>query len=132
MDSPIVAQLFRQFFRHRPCQKACWQSRQRLDAVRHRRSYYSIRSGRGCNDTSTQPPSTSYRRLMSSKGRPKTTNESDWQQRSDVLPLDMSAEYQTYAIVTAQELRGRRERPKRVRMLTRDFIEGTGRFQFLP
>lgn len=36
----------------------------------------------------------------------------------------MSEEYQKYPMVTANQLRGRRERPRRVKMLTRDFIEG--------
>ena len=56
-------------------------------------------------------------------------NESHWQQRSDLFPLDMSEEYQKYPMVTADQLRGRRERPRRVKMLTRDFIEG---FQSYP
>jgi hypothetical protein len=47
-----------------------------------------------------------------------------WQQRTDVFPQDMSAEYAKYPMVTADQLRGRRERPRRVKMLTRDFIEG--------
>jgi hypothetical protein len=41
----------------------------------------------------------------------------------------MSEEYQKYPMVTADQLRGRRERPRRVKMLTRDFIEG---FQSYP
>ena len=52
------------------------------------------------------------------------SNESDWQQRTDMFPEDMSAEYAEYPMVTAQELRQRRERPRRVKMLMRDFIEG--------
>lgn len=36
----------------------------------------------------------------------------------------MSEEYNKYPMVTADQLRGRRERPRRVKMLTRDFIEG--------
>ena len=51
-------------------------------------------------------------------------NESHWQQRTDLFPLDMSEEYNKYPMVTADQLRGRRERPRRVKMLTRDFIEG--------
>ncbi|CAK7562441.1 MAG: hypothetical protein SEPTF4163_000285 [Sporothrix epigloea] len=51
------------------------------------------------------------------------SNESDWQQRTDMFPEDMSAEYAEYPMVTVQELRQRRERPRRVKMLMRDFIE---------
>jgi Putative S-adenosyl-L-methionine-dependent methyltransferase len=36
----------------------------------------------------------------------------------------MSEEYQKYPMVTADQLKGRRERPRRVKMLARDFIEG--------
>jgi hypothetical protein len=51
-------------------------------------------------------------------------NESTWQQRTDILPHDMSEEYSKFPTVTADDLRGRRERPRRVKMLARDFIEG--------
>jgi hypothetical protein len=51
-------------------------------------------------------------------------NESHWQQRTDIFPMDMREEFNKYPMVTADQLRGRRERPKRVKMLTRDFIEG--------
>jgi hypothetical protein len=51
-------------------------------------------------------------------------SESNWQQRTDVFPLDKSEEFNKYPMVTADQLKGRRERPRRVKMLTRDFIEG--------
>ena len=57
-------------------------------------------------------------------GRLSRSNESDWQQRTDLYPEDMSAEYAAYPMVTAHELRQGRERPRRVKMLMRDFIEG--------
>jgi hypothetical protein len=52
------------------------------------------------------------------------SNESNWQQRTDGFPPNMSEEYGKYPMVTAKDLRGRKERPRRVKMLTRDFIEG--------
>ncbi|CAJ2500202.1 Uu.00g030550.m01.CDS01 [Anthostomella pinea] len=50
-------------------------------------------------------------------------NESNWQQRTELFSLDLSDEYKTYPMVTANDLRGRRERPRKVKMLMRDFIE---------
>jgi hypothetical protein len=42
----------------------------------------------------------------------------------DLFPQDMAEEYSKFPMVTADQLRERRERPRRVKMLTRDFIEG--------
>lgn len=58
-------------------------------------------------------------------------NESLWQQRTDLFPINMMEEFNKYPMVTADQLKGRRERPKRVKMLTRDFIEGIHRPQFI-
>lgn len=50
--------------------------------------------------------------------------ESHWQQRTELFAVDMTDEYKAYPTVTADELRSRRERPRKVKMLMRDFIEG--------
>lgn len=54
-----------------------------------------------------------------------TESQDKWQQRLDAFPADMSAQLKSYPMVTAKELRGRHHRPRRVKMLARDFIEGT-------
>lgn len=46
-----------------------------------------------------------------------------WTKRGD-YPRDITEELRTYPLVTAKELRNRRERPRQVKMLTREFIEG--------
>ena len=50
--------------------------------------------------------------------------ESDWQQRTDFFPPDKIKEFEKYPMVTSNQLKNRRERPKRVKMLARDFVEG--------
>ncbi|KAI9806979.1 MAG: hypothetical protein M1833_002637 [Piccolia ochrophora] len=63
--------------------------------------------------------------MVSSKSITEDTSrrESNWQQRTDVFPEDKADEYKRYPAVTADQLRSRRQRPRRVKMLTRDFIE---------
>lgn len=55
---------------------------------------------------------------------PQNTSESDWQQRTELFSHDMTEEYKAFPTVTANELRTRTERPRRVKMLMRDFVEG--------
>jgi hypothetical protein len=107
MDSPIVAQLFRQLLRHRQCPLLASQCSQA-----GRRSI-QLRPGA----TSSPGRAISYNR--------KKDDGTLWRHRSDYFPKDMSKEALEYPMVTASQLRLKPNRPKRVKMLTRDFIEGT-------
>lgn len=51
-------------------------------------------------------------------------NESRWQQRTSILPQDRSAEFAEYPYISIDELKQRTERPRKVKMLLRDFIDG--------
>lgn len=52
------------------------------------------------------------------------TNESRWQQRTHILPEDRREEFAEYPYISLQELKMRTERPRKVKMLLRDFIDG--------
>lgn len=110
MDSPTVTWLFKQLFRHPACQS-------RRNFVQLATTIQDVRRLQG--------------RAFSSRrgGKATPSNESNWQQRTDLFPVDMSEEYRKYPMVTAMDLRGRKERPKRVKMLMRDFIEGTSTYR---
>jgi hypothetical protein len=110
MDSPLLTQLFRQLFSRRACQSL----------RSHSELPFRIRSARGHGQSRCLSSTARRRDGVGDKRR----NESHWQQRTELFPLDMAEEYQKYPMVTADQLRGRRERPRRVKMLTRDFIEG--------
>lgn len=107
MDSPIVSQVLRRLLSHETCSK-----------IRYRRSLTNRLLG--------QP--LKHSRGVSVKKGPHdaSSRESNWQQRTDIFPKDKSKEFERYPMITAEMLRTRRERPTRVKMLTRDFIEGTG------
>lgn len=123
MDSPIVTQLFRKLFRHHP---TC-QSRRNLATLAT--AIQDVRRQRLRRLQQLQPQHISQHRPYVSRRRGGPASnaasaESNWQQRTDVFQADMSEEFKTYPTVTAMDLRGRRERPRRVKMLMRDFIEG--------
>ncbi|KAM0440896.1 hypothetical protein ACHAPT_000198 [Fusarium lateritium] len=101
MDSPIVAQLFRQLFRHRP--RGCKGNLPRLPngtlpgrataAAHHQTRLYA--AGRPSSD------------------RGMKRNESRWQQRTHILPQDRSAEFAEYPYISLAELKQRKERPRK-------------------
>ncbi|KAI1464269.1 DUF185-domain-containing protein [Daldinia caldariorum] len=114
MDSPIVAQLFRQLFRHPACP-----SRRNLAALSS--CLHHGRRIKRCEHQQRRHMATRNITRGAKQGLPE--KESHWQQRTELFPEDMSEEYKTYPTVTANDLRSRRERPQKVKMLMRDFIE---------
>lgn len=111
MDSPIVTQLFRQLFRHG--HPAC-QSRRNLTNLAS-----AIHQGRQLRQVRALSSEHKRRGALSTSEK-----ERQWQQRSNVSPADRTEDLKRYPTVTAKELRSYRERPRRVKMLMRDFIEG--------
>lgn len=112
MDSPAVTRLFRQLFSHRAAQCLAREGRPalaqtaRAPQIQHR-------------GKATAAPRTTLR-----LGEGETRRESRWQPRRNAFPHEREEEFQRYPLVTSDMLRSRRERPRRVRMLLRDFIEG--------
>ncbi|KIX01846.1 uncharacterized protein Z518_09573 [Rhinocladiella mackenziei CBS 650.93] len=102
MDSPAIARIFQQLFT--------------------RPSRHCLRCSRAPSRTSV--PSVQQRRTYALRRRQDDKDGgSAWQQRIDAFPRDMSRQLKEYPRVTAQDLRHRTQRPRRVKMLTRDFIE---------
>lgn len=100
-----MAQLFRQLFRHRP--RGCKGNLPRLP-----------------NGISPGPGRRMYAAGRPSSDRGMKKNESRWQQRTNILPQDRSAEFAEYPYISLAELKQRKERPRKVKMLLRDFIDG--------
>ncbi|KAI1262833.1 S-adenosyl-L-methionine-dependent methyltransferase [Xylariaceae sp. FL1019] len=114
MDSPIVTQVFRQLFRHPACQSrrnstaltACLHHRRRPQQHHQQRRGFATRR----DATRGEKPI-------------EKNNEANWQQRTELFSVDKTDEYKKYPTVSANDLRSRRDRPRRVKMLMRDFIE---------
>ena len=106
MDSPLASKIFSCLLSHQTCSRL---------------RFYPPTSG---------PLSLSalgrryYRGSQENEGDDDSRQTSDWQMRTDIFPPDKLREYERYPMVTSDMLRSRKERPKRVKMLARDFIEG--------
>lgn len=103
MDSPLLTSVFRQLFRRRYCQ-------------------------RPSNVLRLAHPGRLDRRPFSTSPAPAEkapAPDSHWQQRSAtaLFPPDKASEYSRYPLITSTDLLNRRSPPKRVKLLTRDFIE---------
>ncbi|KAK0733523.1 S-adenosyl-L-methionine-dependent methyltransferase [Lasiosphaeria miniovina] len=134
MDSPVVTQLFRQLFRQHPAcqnlnlnlnQSAKHLARLATCSSAAALSPHHVRRRQPCfhhhqQRRSLWTPGSGWKR---GSGPAIQRNESNWQQRTALLQRDMTDEYKHFPMVTAKELRGRRERPRRVKMFMRDFIE---------
>ncbi|OAA54468.1 COG1565 domain protein [Cordyceps fumosorosea ARSEF 2679] len=115
MDSPIVTQLFRQLFRQRPrgCQGHLRTTTTLRSQSSHRLPVTATASHHNGRGYATRP----------SIDRGMKRNESRWQQRTNILPEDRTDEFEKYPYISADELKQRTERPRKVKMLLRDFIE---------
>lgn len=104
MDSPLLTHLFRQLFSQRASQCLARGARPALAAAR--------------------APQIQRRGKATRLGEGETSRESRWTPRKTAFPHERTEEFERYPMVTADMLRSRRERPRRVKMLLRDFIEG--------
>lgn len=103
MDYSAAAQIFRQLFSSpaRGCLRQHARNQQATRrAFQNPRRHYALRQ-------------------TDSDGKGGST----WQQRLDHFPDDMSKQLREYPRVTARELKHRQQRPKRVKMYTREFID---------
>lgn len=123
MDSPIVTRLFRRLFRH--AHPACHVRRN----LAHLATVLDRQRGSGGGRQQQQQ----LRALSSSPssagpepGRgavPVAEQERQWQHRGALFFKNKTGEARHYPLVTAKQLRAYRERPRRVKMLMRDFVE---------
>ena len=106
MDSPLASTILRRLLSHQTCSRV---------------RFYPPTPGQALLNA---PGRRHYRSSKEDDGDDDSRQTSDWQMRTDIFPPDKLRDYERYPMVTSGMLRSRRERPKRVKMLARDFIEG--------
>ncbi|KAF1959142.1 DUF185-domain-containing protein [Byssothecium circinans] len=116
MDSPLATNLFRQLFSHRASQCLVQGARPTLATAR---APHVPRRGKATNAMRAATTGPRASRLLEGE----TRRESRWQPRRNAFPHERMEEFERYPLVTADMLKNRRERPRRVKMLLRDFIE---------
>ncbi|OXV07714.1 hypothetical protein Egran_04522 [Elaphomyces granulatus] len=116
MDSGTLTRLLRQLFQHPACQSV--KSRPlSSSSCPSRRGY-----GLDLKVPSRQQRRSFLTRKASSKQKSLEENGMLWTKRGDDT-RDIEEELRTYPLVTANDLCNRRERPKELKMLTREFID---------
>ncbi len=103
MDSPVVFHIIRQLFAtpSTNCLRTPSHTALRASLIPQQRRSYALR-----------------------RNQDGARGGKNWQQRIDAFPKDMSQQLHEYPKVTSFDLRNRLHRPRRVKMLARDFIEG--------
>ncbi|KAL9103217.1 MAG: hypothetical protein Q9163_001704, partial [Psora crenata] len=105
MDSSLLTQIFRRLLSHQTCSQL---------------RFFPLATGRLAASSLGRRH---YRRSKDDAQDAEDRQTSNWQQRTEIFPPNKMEEYQKAPVVTADTLRSRRERPRRVKMLARDFIE---------
>jgi len=107
MDSLLVSSVFRMLFHHRAL-RLCRTTTPLLARPHPHSRPFATSSSPGGGRGGHQPKE---RQVV-------------WQPRSIHMYQDVSEEFGQYPMVTAADLAGRGERPRRVKMWARDFIDG--------
>lgn len=112
MDSPLVNRIFRRLFAHDTCSRLRTSRqlpphRARILPQYQRRTLFGV----------SKDPEKKY--------GAKPGDQRAWQQRVELSVEGRTEEFKMYPMVTADTLRTRKTRPRRVKMLLRDFIEGS-------